>query len=329
MTAYDGNGELDGLIHAAAAESQSFGPQLTVHESQYQYDNLTERTGCADSHDTISCLKNLDINTLQHKNIAIPYWNGVLPPLYPYGPTIDGGLVSDYTFKLFAEGKFMDIPVIFGDDTNEGTVFTPHNTSSVERADEFLLDNFPFLNDTELSIINSLYMSQPDDPVYPDAGDYWQGVSNAYGEMRYICPGIYISTAYNNLASSRGNNTSNWNYHYAVIDANANSTGYGTEHTIEVNAIWGPEYVSGSAPESYTTSVNDEIIPVMQGYWTSFIRSYNPNTYRAGGTPEWLPWSGEQQRLFIRTNDTYMETATSDQLERCKTLAGMAVYLHQ
>lgn len=220
----------------------------------------------------------------------------------------------------------MRIPVIFGDDTNEGTVFTPHNTSSVAYADEFLSDNFPFLNETELSTINSMYLSSQDDPVYSGAGKYWQGVSTGYGEMRYICPGIYLTEAYTN--SSITCNTI-WNYHYAVLDDAAISNGYGTTHTIEVNAIWGPEYVGkSSAPASYSTT-NQDIVPLMQGYWTSFIRSYNPNTYRAPGAPEWKVWGDGGQRLFIRTNDTHMESAPSDQLSRCRTLAGMAVWNHQ
>ncbi|EED16023.1 triacylglycerol lipase, putative [Talaromyces stipitatus ATCC 10500] len=326
LSAYDGGKQLDGLFHAAVAESQSFGPQLTVSESQFQFDNLTERTGCARHDHPLSCLQNLDIDTLQRHNTFIPYPSGVHPPLYPYGPTIDNNLVSNYTFTLFGEGNFMKIPVIFGDDTNEGTVFTPHNTSSVEQADGFLTDNFPFLNDTELSTINSIYMSQPDNPVYPKAGKYWQGVSNAYGEMRYICPGIYLTTAYNNDSET---SDTIWNYHYAVLDDKANTTGYGTQHTVEVNAIWGPEYVSsGSAPKSYSTT-NEGIVPLMQGYWTSFIRSYNPNTYRAEGAPEWNTWGNSAERLFIKTNDTHMETAPSEQLNRCRTLQGMAVWNHQ
>ncbi|OKL56948.1 hypothetical protein UA08_07827 [Talaromyces atroroseus] len=329
LTSYDGSGKLDNLFHAAAAESQSFGPQLTVSQSQFQYDNLTERTGCADASNTLQCLRGLDIDTLQQQNIATPFPNGVDAPLYPYSPTIDHDLVSDYTYALFGAGRFMKIPVIFGDDTNEGTIFTPHSTSSVAEADVFLRDNFPAYTDSQLATINSLYMSQPDAVVYPNAGTYWRGVSNAYGEIRYICPGIYISTAYNNFSTSSSSDfVPSWNYHYAVLDDSAITSGYGTQHTIEINAIWGPEYVSGSAPASYSTT-NAAIVPVMQGYWTSFIRAYDPNTYRAPGSPEWRPWGADKQRLFIRTNETQMETAEEAQLERCDVVQGMAVLLEQ
>jgi carboxylesterase type B len=220
----------------------------------------------------------------------------------------------------------MKIPVIFGDDTNEGTVFTPKTTSSVAQADLFLLDQFPTYTTTELSTINSLYMSSPDAVTYPSAGSYWRVLSNAYGEIRYICPGIYISSAYHNHSETRS-----WNYHYAVLDEAAITSGYGTQHTIEINAIWGPGYVGGgSAPASYySNGSNADIVPLMQGYWASFIRAYDPNTYRAEGAPEWAPWDAGRQRLFIRTNETHMQTTDEAQLDRCEVVQGMAVALEQ
>ncbi|KAH8701136.1 putative triacylglycerol lipase [Talaromyces proteolyticus] len=325
LTAYGGSGILNTLFHASAAESQSFGSQATVAESQFAYDNLTTRTGCAGTVDTFSCLRNLELNTLQQENYGIPFPGNTLAPLYPYSPTIDHDLVPDYTERLFGQGKFMKVPVIFGDDTNEGTIFPPKNTSSVDQADQFIQANFPTITTAQLNQINSIYLTSPDDPVYPTAGDYWQGVSNAYGEMRYICPGIYLSTAFNAHPSTAW---SNWNYHYAVTDYNAETSGYGTQHTIETNAIWGPQYVSSTPPASYFTN-NSAIVPVMQGYWTSFIRSYNPNTHRAPGTPQWDSWGDNYNRIFIRTNQTKMETVPDDQRTRCTYLQSIALELNQ
>lgn len=325
LSAYGGSDKLGNLFHAAVAESQSFGAQATVAESQFAYDNLTERTGCSVAHDTFACLRDLEFDVLQEQNYNIPFPGASIPPLYMYSPTIDNDLVSDYTYSLFSKGKFRKVPVIFGDDTNEGTIFAPFNTSSVDDADEFLQANFPTVKNKQLVEINSMYMAQPDDPVYPGAGEYWQGLSNAYGEMRYICPGMYLSSAYNDDDDTA---KSNWNYHYAVTDWGAEHSGYGTQHTIEVNAIWGPEYVSAPAPASYSTN-NSAIVPVMQGYWTSFIRSFNPNTHRARGSPEWNTWGDEQNRIYIRTGETKMETVPDAQSKRCKYLQSIAVALDQ
>ncbi|KAI7972904.1 hypothetical protein EIK77_000791 [Talaromyces pinophilus] len=325
LSSYGGSGKLTSLLHAAAVESPSLGSLATVEESKFVYDNLTIRTGCAASKDTFGCLRNLDIDTLQKENYNIPFPNASLPPIYLYRPTIDNDLVTDHTYRLFGQGKFIKIPVIFGFDSNEGTIFTPHHISTIDQADQFIQANFPTIQKVQLDKVNSMYMSEPDNPVYERTGKYWQGVSNAYGEIRYICPAIYILSAYSGDSATIN---SNWGYHYAVLDSDAVTSGYGTTHTIEVNAIWGPQYVSAKPPASYSTS-NGEIVPLMQQYWTSFIRSYNPNTYRAAGSPKWQPWGDGYKQMFIQTGDTRMIAVSDDQKTRCKYLQSIAQDLAQ
>ncbi|KAJ5126440.1 alpha/beta-hydrolase [Penicillium atrosanguineum] len=62
LTAYGGRN--DGLFHAIAAGSQSFAATNTINQSQFAYDNLVIRTGCARSTNTLNCLRNLDAGTL-------------------------------------------------------------------------------------------------------------------------------------------------------------------------------------------------------------------------------------------------------------------------
>jgi carboxylesterase type B len=183
---------------------------------------------------------------------------------------------------LFQQGKFIHVPTIFGDDTNGGTIFTPRNTSNISGSDIFLRDQFPTLTLAQLAQINAFYPKTNDS--FPKSGPYWRQVSNAYGEIRYMCPGLYCSNIYTNVSSYKS-----WNYRYNVEDPETMAAGYGVPHTIEVNAIWGPENVGGGAPASYNTT-NAGIIPVIQGYWTSFVRALDPNTFRAEGSPVWEEW---------------------------------------
>ena len=207
------------------------------------------------------------------------------------------------------------------DTTNEGTIFTNKNTSSYADMNIFLLSQFPDLTRAQLARIDALY---PEGPTYPNASSFWPTVSNAYGEMRYICPGIFISSTYSQYSQQL-----NWNYHYDVHDPASDAAGLGVTHTVEVNAIWGPQYVTGTPPASYNNT-NAAIIPVMQGYWTSFIRSYNPNTFRAEGSPEWLPWTDQiQDRILLQTNANRMETVPRDQQERCGYLSSIGVSIQQ
>ncbi|RDW81781.1 putative triacylglycerol lipase [Aspergillus mulundensis] len=326
LSAYGGRD--DGLFHAAAAESQSFANMLTVDEAQYAYDNLVNRTGCTGAGDTLGCLRDVDIDTLQRENIVTPFPGTQRRPLYMYGPVIDDNLVPDYTYRMFQQGRFIKVPVIFGDVTNEGTKFVPENLSSLSAVQVWLQAQWPALTSEHFSRINEYYLqvvnsTQP----YPNSTRYWRPVSDAYGEIRYVCPGIALSGAYADA------NVSNWNYRYAVQDPDDEASGLGVYHVVELNAIWGPENVywtdtvGTEPPASYYTS-NADIIPIMQGYWTSFIRSYDPNTYRYQGSPRWEEWS-EDERIFIRTGETRMESVPGNQKERCEYLTSIGVELRQ
>lgn len=105
----------DGLFHAAASESQSFAPQLTVEEAQYQYDGLVDRVGCTNTSDTLACLRNVDIEVIAENNINIPTPGGAgNAPTFMWSNVIDGNFTTDYTYNMFSQGKFVKVPAIFG-----------------------------------------------------------------------------------------------------------------------------------------------------------------------------------------------------------------------
>ncbi|KAH8819024.1 triacylglycerol lipase [Xylogone sp. PMI_703] len=320
LSAYGGRN--DHLFHAAAAESQSFGVQFTVEGSQYQYDALVERTGCSSSKDTLACLRNISAADLQAVNVNVPSPNGGGdPPLYMYSNVVDGDFTTDYTYRLYQEGKFIRVPVIFGDDTNGGTVFAPKDTDNVTAMNHFLKDQYPDLTNAQLARIDHYY---PKAEQFPDSGRYWRAVSNAYGQMRYMCPGLYISSAYSKTL------TPSWSYRYNVEDPDQVASGLGVPHTVELNAIWGPENVNGGAPASYSTPLNQNIVPLMQAYWTSFIRTHNPNTYRLRGSPRWELWNpAEMNRIRFQTNATRMENVDEETRVRCAYFYSIGLALHQ
>jgi hypothetical protein len=102
--------------------------------------------------------------------------------------------------------------IINSDDTNEGTIFTPFNINSTTAMNNFLQDQFVNLTTAELDRIDQFY---PKAQQFPGKGAFWRAAANAYGEMRYICPGIYIST----MISSHGEQAS-YNYRYVSLTLN-------------------------------------------------------------------------------------------------------------
>lgn len=184
----------------------------------------------------------------------------------------------------------------------------------------FLVNQFPNLTTTQLAQIDAYY---PEGAQYAGKGTYFTALGAAYGDMRYKCPGYHLAQQYS-LAGIPV-----WNYHYAVV--NNASDGYGAAHTVELNAIWGPANIPTGSPYSYLPGgANANMIPVMQGYWTSFIRSFNPNTYRAAGTPVWEEFvASKGNRIMFQTNATAMETVGTQEALRCDYLSSIGPSIGQ
>jgi len=186
---------------------------------------------------------------------------------------------------------------------------------------EFLLEQFPALTPAQISVIDAFY---PKSLQFPGTGAFWRAAANAYGNMRYECSGLLVSNSYALTFNPA------WNYHYNVIDPVDAADGLGVKHTVEVNALWGPDNVAaGAAPASYST-INSNAVTLMQGYWSSFIRVYDPNVFRAEGTPFWGSWiPGLQTRIRLETNTTEMEIVDRGLQERCTYLLGQGPALEQ
>lgn len=339
LTANDGKDQ--GLFHGAAAESVSFGPILTVAQSQYQYDNLVQRLGCggttSTTSNTLACLRSKSAVELQAQNHNIPYHNTARPPLFMWNPVVDGELIRTYTYSAFEEGRFIKVPVIFGDDTNGGTVFAPRGTSSWAESSGFLHAQLPFLSPEHLQRIGELYPNQG--PQFPNSGPWWRQASNAYGDIRYMCPNLFISAMF---ARHGGGRVGMWNYRFNVQDQDLVAAGLGVPHTMEISAIWGPENVRGPTPASFWPDrPNAWIVPWIQGYWTSFIRTLDPNRYRFDGAPEWTVFVNEtaksdaasatrQRRLlFDSRQSSGMETVDKEQASRCEYFKSIGAKIQQ
>ncbi|KAK3382748.1 Alpha/Beta hydrolase protein [Lasiosphaeria ovina] len=323
MIAYGGKDM--GLFHAAAAESVSFATALTVKESQYQFDNFVTRLGCEGS-DPLACLRSKSSKKLQAQNLNIPYPGSANKPLYMWNPVIDNDLLSEIPYVAFDRGNFVRVPVIIGDDTNGGTTFVPSTTSTRGQSNQFLKDQFPYLTLQQLSKLNDLYPN-PDQGDCPNEGCWWRQASNVYGEMRYMCPGLFISAA----VTRYGVNAS-FAYRWNVEDAAQMSTGLGVPHTVEINALFGPFNVQSTPPASYfPNGTNAHAVPVIQGYWTSFIKTYDPNRKRCCGSAVWKRWDDcTKERLrFDSGGRTTMEPIDDGLKKRCEYLHSIGVGLQQ
>ena len=305
LTAY--NGRDDKLFAGASPESPFWPTQRTVAQMEFQFDRFLAATNCSAASAPLVCVRALPIAAFQAANILSPF-PGAPPapnPRWSFLPVVDGTLVADHMYALFAAGRFVRVPQLVGDDTDEGTFFAP-NASSAAEASAFLRANYPRLSDEQVARVAEAY---PPEPVVQRAA-YFATAAGAYGDATFTCPGTEMARAGAAAAAAV------WNYRYNVLDADNVASGLGVPHTFETTAIFGVGNAGGAAA-SYS-GVNAAIVPVVMGYWISFVRALDPNPFRAKGAPAWDKWGGgEGRRLRLQTNDTAMEDVPSDLWRKC------------
>ena len=305
----------------AISESPFLPTHRSVAESEFQFSRFAANVNCSGTRDTLACLRSKDTATLQSADVvsAFPGGPSGVEPDWYFLPVVDGTFSPDYLYNMLEQGRVTKVPVIVGDDTDEGTGFSPNATTSEEFL-QFIQANYPRLTDRDLEAINNSY---PLGSVFPLHAPWFTPAEMAYGEATFICPGIEITKS---LAHYTSPNKS-WNYRYNVYDDSDEAEGYGVPHVSEKPAIFGPGNAGDCSGCSYLT-YNKPIVPIVMNYWISFILSLNPNTHKDPAAPEWQPWGTHGgQRLKIQLGETEMEAVPADQLERCalwKSLASIS-----
>ncbi|PSR77693.1 acetylcholinesterase [Coniella lustricola] len=341
LTAYGGRN--DNLFTAAIAESVFFPAQPFVPQLEYQFDRLSNATGCATASaadDELACLRQLDTATLQAQNVPSPFpgRTDAPVPLFYWTPCIDGDFLHDLPYNMFATGRFVNVPLLFGNDNDEGSEFATNAATSDDMLN-FFQNNYPLLNLNDTDAIVALYPLQT--TAIAQHAAWFPSASMAYGEATFICPAINILDAYLTAANATDNSAVQlWNYRYNVLDATNVAAGLGVPHLWESYAVFGPSNLGGAAaPTSYVT-YDAEIVPVVMAYFLSFVQTHDPNVLRSAGSPAWESWgsgnatggsgsSAMPSRIVLETNNTRMESLEVAQMARCAFWAGIAPEMQQ
>ncbi|KAL2257623.1 hypothetical protein VTK26DRAFT_9383 [Humicola hyalothermophila] len=382
LVAYGGRN--DGLFVGAIAESVFLPAQPFVSELEYQFDRVISQTNCATMapDQQMACLRSKDVALLQTANHAQPFPGRSEPPvpLFYWTPCVDGDLLRDLPYRLFESGRFIRVPMLFGTASDEGSVFAA-NAATKQDVATFFVNNYPHLtlNDTD-----SILFMYPKLPPLPNHNEWFPTASQAYGEATFICPQTNILNLihshyfdYPSQPRASPNTTTItqstvpspqqpvvasppppvFAYRYDVHSNYTTSLGLGVPHLFDAPAIFGPDNVRGTGPPASYRSYNAPVVPLMMGWYTSFVRALDPNTYRhrssvslppspegaddgGGGVPIWTPWGavddgnsdeeeeeeGEDrcQRMVVETGGgARLERVGVEELERCRFWLGL------
>lgn len=299
LIAYGGQNQ--NLFAGAAMESLPQLTQLSVSEFEFIYNDLVSGTGCSSSADTLACLRGLDVPVLQQHNQEVPYPDNSVSPLWEYVPVVDGDILQTRVYEAFEQGKFVKVPVLFGDVTDEGSMFAP-NASTAEQVQDFFKNQYPYLTNQGTASITTTY-PQDSAPEVPDHAAWFPAASLAYGDALFDCPTVNFARYIHNAGQDV------FFYRFNVLTTSNEANGLGVPHGSDMNAIFGGGY--DDAPLSNTM--------LLMGYYLSFVRDLNPNTYAFSGSPSWPTYTGTVGgvRLLMNNSVTTTEALSSTQISRC------------
>jgi carboxylesterase type B len=182
MALYGGDAEYKGkpLFRGAIMNSGSIAPASPVDGAKGQaiYDMVVRKAGCANAMDTLQCLRELDYETFLQASNSVPGILSYNSVALSYLPRPDGSSLPESPDILAAKGKYHAVPMIIGDQEDEGTLFAlfqPNLTTTAAVVDYLNLLFFQDATKEQLTTFVGLY------PTNPSAGSPFR--TDAFNEI--------------------------------------------------------------------------------------------------------------------------------------------------
>ena len=286
LIAYGGRN--DNLFHGAIMQSGSSlqrWPIWVSNTTSYReklYKNLTDSTGCSLVANPYQCLVDLPFKKL---NAALNISDTWIPGtgLGPFLVTYDGDFIQDYPSRLVEQGRFVHVPIIYGTNSDEGTINGRPSTDSDDAFRTLIAECG--LDETTTKIFEALY---PDIDAIgipstfnpststPLLGRQWKRVSAFYGDASQHAPRRAMVQEWTHQGIPA------YSYRFDIVH-DTTPPFLGATHAIEILFIfnnvegWGYDSKPFGSPTS----------PRHQGYlnssisiarmWISFINNLDPN----------------------------------------------------
>lgn len=148
MALYGGDADYNGkpLFRGAIMNSGSIVPADPVDSPKGQaiYDAVVAAGGCSGAADTLDCLRDLDYDKFLDAANSVPGLLSYSSVALSYVPRPDGTALPDSPDVLAATGRYHAVPMIIGDQEDEGTLFAlfQPNVTSTQDIVDYLSDLF-------------------------------------------------------------------------------------------------------------------------------------------------------------------------------------------
>lgn len=309
LVAYDGNHK--NLFRSAILESGSPVAKFADADAwQPYFDALAKKTGCTNETARLECLRGLPWQTLND------IFNGT-NPLGVTSPTfsavVDGDFMTTQGSKLLKEGKFAHVPVLIGNNFDEGTAYVKQGINTDSQWEAWLTSLGMSAN--QIASLSTLY---PDDPaVGIPSSQVGRPAASPWG-LQYkrasAFAGDYQQHSGRRLLveSYAAANLPVYSYLWNVY-VNGLGPIYGATHFQEVafvfNNIHGVGYATNpfeGKPETFV-----ELADLMSKMWVAFIHGTDPNVCSGNRTLAWPKYTLNKPDNYVfdvnRTGLAYVE----------------------
>ncbi|KAJ7573689.1 Alpha/Beta hydrolase protein [Mycena floridula] len=255
------------LFRAAMTSSTFFPPQYHYNDRipELIYSEVVTQANCNSAIDTLTCLRDLDVETLATVNLDIT-------PLAFYGtftfvPVVDGTFITQSPILSMALGEVNGEGLLAMTNAFEGSIFV--NSENPLNATEFTRQMFPNLKAQETAAAQPLYQAL--------GTDLDQDVA-IHGEAIFICASYFLLDAFKGR-SFKGE--------YAVPPG-----GHSQDQAYYFPTLGTPVFN------------NPDFIKAFSHAFLSFAMSLDPNIkVEPTITPTWAKWTFDEEMLFNKTTD--------------------------
>ncbi|KAI9344532.1 Alpha/Beta hydrolase protein [Zopfochytrium polystomum] len=274
-------GEDKGLFIGAIGQSMYSIRTPSVAETDGTFWSLSSLSGCGNASATtataaLACLRGAPVGTLMAAFNTLGS--------SAFGPVVDGSLIREYPNVALARGDFVKVPLLAGSCTNDGAGYYGNKNTSAALVTG-LQGIYPTISNATLERVFAAYPIGTGADQFAD--EFHRGVQ-AMGDAMFACPAF---TAHQ-LLKKAGVKT----FAYRFNTPNPNFAAWqGAAHASEqywmFNGLKGGG-TNGSAPLFQTppiTATGASFVTELYAYWTSFVRSRDPNPHRAPLSPYWPP----------------------------------------
>ncbi|KAL0931278.1 sterol esterase precursor [Colletotrichum truncatum] len=298
MALYGGDNKYKGkpLFRGAIMNSGSITPTDPVDcpKGQAVYDKVVEKAGCAGKADTLNCLREVDYTTFLNAVTSVPGILSYSSVALSYLPRPDGKTLPLSPDVLAKEGKYAAVPMIIGDQEDEGTIFGifQPNLTSTEKLVRYLKDYY-FATATEAQI--KAYVDTYDDGL----NALINGSPHRTGILNEIFPGFKRRCAvlgdlvftltrrvFLNLATAVNPSVPSWSY---LASYNYGTPILGTFHGSDLLQVF------YGIKDNYAARS-------IRTYYTNFVYALDPNVGSNGQYPNWPRWDQGQNLMQFFAN---------------------------